>query len=463
MVTYAGLTKLVDFGVAKTAASMSRTRAGVLKGKVAYMAPEQARSDTNIDERADVFAVGLLVWELLTGKRLWEGYSEAKVFERLLDKDPLPRMRSLDPEIPEDLDTLCVKAMEKEKEDRFATANDLLDEIERACAKYDLRASDREIGLFVTGLFEAEREKVKALVSSSIAKPKEEPTHSLLPQANRSLDPVPPREDSDPFLWTALSSGSLSNPLSISSIKGESLPAETPTSLVEATRHPPPEPTGPATSHARLALGGAGLVALLGMAVLAGTRFGGAPKRETPEPVMVASHGAPQTPPPEVPAEVSIDVVVKPVTAKLYVDGNLVSNPYQSKAVRGENSHEVRAEADGYETKSMTVRWDRDRSIDLSLTKTPPQSPSSLLAARPPAPALGSAPPPASTYVAPPIVAGAPKSSAGSASSAPAEPASSSVVGRSAQPPPRGISEIDPTRTKRDLQHDKIDTDVFRR
>jgi serine/threonine-protein kinase len=196
MVTYAGQTKLVDFGVAKTVASMSRTRAGVLKGKVAYMAPEQARSDTTIDERADVFAAGLLLWEMLTNKRLWEGLSEEEVFERLLDEAPLPRVRTVDPEIPEELDELCAKAMQKDKERRFASASDLLDALEKASAEYDLRASKREVGQFVIERFEAERDKVRTLVSNAVAKSKEAAAAAaaaetfFLPRPNASLEPA---------------------------------------------------------------------------------------------------------------------------------------------------------------------------------------------------------------------------------------------------------------------------------
>src|SRR5688572_12394439 len=103
LVTYAGTTKLVDFGVAKTANSSTHTRAGVLKGKIAYMAPEQARSDTSLDARADVFAAGLILWEILAGKRMWEGMTELDVVARLVDPEPLPTLRSVDADIPDEL------------------------------------------------------------------------------------------------------------------------------------------------------------------------------------------------------------------------------------------------------------------------------------------------------------------------------------------------------------------------
>lgn len=484
MVTYAGLTKLVDFGVAKTAASMSRTRAGVLKGKVAYMAPEQARSDTNIDERADVFAIGLLLWEFLTTKRLWEGYSEAKVFERLLDKEPLPRARTVDPEIPEDLDALCAKAMEKEKEDRFATASDLLEELEKACAKYNLHASDRETGQFVASLFEAEREKVKALVSGSMTKSREEPNHSLLPQANRSLDPVPPREESDPLLWVGLSAGSLSNPLVISEEKSESsIPAETPVGVAEATRHAPLESPSATDRKMRGATGAVVVFSIVGLAMFVGTRLGSSATREETTPVVVATQASSSARLPEARAEVSIDIVVKPVAAKIYVDGSLVTNPYHLTTVRADATHDVRAEAEGYETKTMIARWDRDRALDLSLMKIPEATaPASASVVRPAA----SGSPPVASVVASATPPASPPTGTSTAARGPAPTGSASAAIRvsgatqvpaatqvptvtpvsgsaTATTSSRGIMEVDPTKTKASPKHDKIDTDVFTR
>ncbi|MBX3229708.1 MAG: serine/threonine protein kinase [Labilithrix sp.] len=430
MVTYAGLTKLVDFGVAKTAASMSKTRAGVLKGKVAYMAPEQARSDENIDERVDIFAVGLILWELLTAKRLWEGLSEAKVFERLLDKEPLPRAKEVVPEIPDELDEICAKAIAKDKEDRYATAHELLDALERAIAKLDLRASDREIGQFVSGLFEAEREKVKALVTSAMAKKEEE-----TPSSPKTL------EDSDPLMWRADTTGDHSIPKlptesSKSSGTKEDSKSSTSTAVFE-TKHAEAQFR---TRPAKPLLIGVGAVAALALAVLAGKNLGGAPPPppvEEPLPVV-----ATETPPPRpiatepVDTSITIEVTVRPQNARIFVDGARVAgNPYKMKTSRGSAAHEVRAEAEGYETRTIAVTFDRDRAIDLILNRQAWGVPAPA-----PAPAPTTAPPPAPKPPAP----------------APAAPAPAPA------PAPTGISEIDPSKPKPG-QQDKLDTDVFKR
>jgi serine/threonine-protein kinase len=503
MVTYAGQTKLVDFGVAKTVASMSRTRAGVLKGKVAYMAPEQARSDTTIDERADVFAAGLLLWEMLTNKRLWEGLSEAKVFERLLDEEPLPRARTVDPEIPEELDELCAKAMEKDKENRFASASDLLDALEKACAKYDLRASKREIGQFVIGLFEAEREKVRTLVSNAVAKSKEVAAAAaaaeafFLPRPNTSLEPAQPaakaepakaepappaqaepakaepappaeppgsaklegltstpleaappaREESDPFLFHPISSGLLPSAAdSGRDTSDSSQSSKTTAGVVEAT----PRPTAPAagTSKARLLMGATVVLGLVGGALFVGKRLG-APNASPDAPVTTVVMQAP--PPPstrvtaEAPPEVAIDISVKPSSAKLYIDGKLATNPYHLTTPRADGAHEIRAEAEGYETRTMSLAWDRDRVLEMTLAKRAPEPPS-----------------------APTVAIGPPQKVNGATPKAPVAHATSPThAGTSATAsrpsPTRGISEIEPSSPKRSEKQDKIDTDVFRR
>jgi serine/threonine protein kinase len=97
-VTYDGEVKLVDFGIAKAVDSSARTSTGAVKGKLAYMPPEQAFG-LGVDRRADVFAAGVVLWEAATGKRLWEGLTEPGVLHRL-SKGEIPRVRDVAPNAP---------------------------------------------------------------------------------------------------------------------------------------------------------------------------------------------------------------------------------------------------------------------------------------------------------------------------------------------------------------------------
>src|SRR6185436_7758069 len=122
-VTYDGQVKVVDFGIAKALNSSSETRTGVLKGKVAYMAPEQARGE-RVDRRADLFSVGVMLWEAATGKRLWKGIPDITILQRLLAGD-VPTPRSIKEDVPERLDAIVRKAMAHQREERHETAAEL--------------------------------------------------------------------------------------------------------------------------------------------------------------------------------------------------------------------------------------------------------------------------------------------------------------------------------------------------
>src|ERR1700761_3781049 len=103
-VTYEGQVKVVDFGIAKAMNSSSETRTGVLKGKVAYMAPEQARGE-RVDRRADIFSVGVLLWEAVTGRRLWKGVPDITILQRLLNGD-IPTPKSVKPDVDDKLEAI---------------------------------------------------------------------------------------------------------------------------------------------------------------------------------------------------------------------------------------------------------------------------------------------------------------------------------------------------------------------
>jgi serine/threonine protein kinase len=127
MVTWDGGVKLVDFGIAKAVASTGagRTETGVLKGKMAYMSPEQAHG-VELDGRSDVFSTGAMFHELLTGQRLFGGHTEPEVLARLLTQ-PIPRVAQLRRDVPADLDAVVMRMLERDRRGRFAGAHDARD------------------------------------------------------------------------------------------------------------------------------------------------------------------------------------------------------------------------------------------------------------------------------------------------------------------------------------------------
>ncbi len=143
LVSVDGVARITDFGIARAASRLAITRTGQLKGKVAYMAPEQARSE-KIDRRADVFAMGICLWEMLAGRRLFKAEGEGETLNRLL-YEPIPSLRSVDPEIPREIDEICAKALNRDLDERFATAAEFSDALEDAARALDWLGSHREV------------------------------------------------------------------------------------------------------------------------------------------------------------------------------------------------------------------------------------------------------------------------------------------------------------------------------
>ncbi len=123
-----GAAKVVDFGIAKAANSSTSTRTGTLKGKVAYMPPEQLRGDP-LDRRTDVFALGVVLYELLAGQRPWAGDSEVSLIGRIMTEDP-PPLSTLRPDAPAGLVAVLDRALAKDREARYASCHDLQADLE---------------------------------------------------------------------------------------------------------------------------------------------------------------------------------------------------------------------------------------------------------------------------------------------------------------------------------------------
>ena len=123
-----GVARVLDFGVAKAAGRVQSTRAGQIKGKIAYMAPEQVRGKP-ATRQTDVYAVAVVLWEALTGKRLFQDDNDAALMQRVLDGD-VPPPSSLVAEVPAAFDALVLRGLDREPSRRFATAREMAAAIE---------------------------------------------------------------------------------------------------------------------------------------------------------------------------------------------------------------------------------------------------------------------------------------------------------------------------------------------
>ena len=139
LLSYDGEVKVIDFGIAKAAGWGTNTQTGVLKGKFGYMSPEQVMGE-KVDRRSDVFALGVCLYELLTGERLFQGESDFSVLEKVANVDVQPARPSLQG-LPADLARIVTRALTRSPEDRYPYASDLADDLERY-----LHASGRYFG-----------------------------------------------------------------------------------------------------------------------------------------------------------------------------------------------------------------------------------------------------------------------------------------------------------------------------
>ena len=153
LVTFSGTAKLVDFGIAKATSKASGfTEAGEVKGKFAYMAPEQVRAQA-VDARTDLFALGILLYQITTGKHPFRGENPAETLQNICsERGPTPPSAFL-PDYPAELEAVVAKALAKDPDQRFASANEMLTALERAMpgpleASFDVQVADYLKGLF---------------------------------------------------------------------------------------------------------------------------------------------------------------------------------------------------------------------------------------------------------------------------------------------------------------------------
>jgi serine/threonine protein kinase len=164
LVSYQGAVKLVDFGVAKAATLVSETREGVIKGKYGYMSPEQCLGDP-LDRRSDVFAVGILLWEMTVGRRLYMFKGELASLQRIVYADA-PRPSKYDPQYPAPLEHIVMRALARDPRQRHQSAEQLQIELEQFALDHRLAVSAVSMAIEMRTLF---RDHVEAWTAAERA------------------------------------------------------------------------------------------------------------------------------------------------------------------------------------------------------------------------------------------------------------------------------------------------------
>jgi eukaryotic-like serine/threonine-protein kinase len=319
MVSYEGVVKVLDFGIAKLSGSSVETEAGVIKGKLRYMPPEQIAGE-EVDRRADVFAVGVMLWEALSGSKLWKGLSDASIMNRVLSGE-IPKPENQSSPIPPELLAICLRALAPERDDRYQTALELELALEDYLAKRSHYVSARELGKFMTERFDDSRQAIVRRIENELGhgESSRPPPGSLLPRSA-----TPSRTG-----YTASSSTH----------------ADLPRSKLWVW------------AVAFVALG----VVLLAWGVRNKPEHRATPSTTSPAPVSAARR-------------VSVSIEARPETASLSLDGVLVPNPYVAERAWDGQKHRLRVSAPGYLPEETDVRFDADVRMQRALSPLPAAS-----------------------------------------------------------------------------------------
>ena len=322
LITFTGDVKIVDFGIAKTseAAVLERTQAGQLKGKVPYMSPEQA-AGKEIDHRSDIFAVGIMLFELTTGRRLFKAKSELETLKLICERE-YPKPSQIRANYPPALERIVMKALAKDPDQRYLSARDMQGDLEVFIREERIAASAVSCASWMKGLFE-----------DKIAEQKE-----ALQDVKQLADVIASQRRVDTDTYTSTTTGA-------SIISGTDISAYTAAGKRGGRLWPVV-----AVVSALVVLGGAGLFVTMGDSPQA-PGFGPVPTTAVPE--APAKKG-------------SVRVVTNPEGAYVRVGGDLQGGktPMTLGKLPLASDIEVKISMEGYETVTKTVHLTEAESED---------------------------------------------------------------------------------------------------
>jgi len=149
-----GVARLTDFGIALAASRISASRPGMIKGKPGYMAPEQARAG-KVDRRADLWALGVILWEAVAGRRLFVADTEAAIVLKVIE-ETIPPLHQVLPGTPPEIDQICSRALHRDPQQRYASAREMASDIEHAAGPLGLIADSHEVSDLIRQTFAAQ-------------------------------------------------------------------------------------------------------------------------------------------------------------------------------------------------------------------------------------------------------------------------------------------------------------------
>jgi serine/threonine-protein kinase len=363
IITYNGDVKIVDFGIAKALDQQTQTSAGMFKGKLTYVPPEQLLGQP-VDRRADVFAAGVMLYEAVTGQSPWKGLTNAAV-SHALASGRIPRLMDSG-DAPPELAAICDQAMAVDPDDRYATADELRFALEEFVRDHALQLERAQLGEYVVSMLGDARERTREVIDQQMKQLNNLPSADTLTQSLPTLDGLTPSP--------------------AAKVVGRSLPA-----LMSSDAMPDTGQSQGATAPPSKRLGAAfiGLGVLIAalVAVVVYLVF-----RAPPQPVAAvvtpaaaappvavpaaAPVAAPVPEPASAPAKVAVRIQASPATARVYLDDlELPGNPFLGAYPSDTVVHELRISAPGYVDVRRGVQFERDVTLDVTLARVPPPAP----------------------------------------------------------------------------------------
>lgn len=162
LVSWDGTMKIVDFGIAKANTQIEQTRAGEIKGKLSYMSPEQAMGKS-LDQRSDIFSVGAVLYEWVTGYKLFTGENEMAILKSIIDGKIYPPSYFKE-DVPEAVEKILMRALEKDREQRYQTAWEMQFDIDTYLASCEFTPSNIHLSNFLKQIFDDEIEREKEML-----------------------------------------------------------------------------------------------------------------------------------------------------------------------------------------------------------------------------------------------------------------------------------------------------------
>ncbi|WP_241758979.1 serine/threonine protein kinase [Pyxidicoccus parkwayensis] len=405
LLSRSGNVKLVDFGIAKATSQSPQTQVGTLKGKVPYMAPEQLRNEP-LDPRADVYSLGVVLYEMVAGAKPYEAGNEAALMHAILF-DPFIPVAARREDVPEALDRIIQRALSKDRATRYASCRQLQADLDR----YLLTCGHPVGTQHVSQLIRAAAVPIGGSpvvgtpVSGNIVPPREQsrgsgqvrPTTGTAAQLPTAVDPGP--QATGPTrpgllmrgrggLLVAMGVGALlAGGVAVALRSGDrDVPPVAPVGQVAGTAVPPnaagtqmgtavppngvgaqtgtavpPNGVGTQVAQGATADGTAIPPTGVGSTAAQGTRAEG---------TVIPQGGGATSQAPAEPTEVEFQVTVTPRKASLRLDNKLLSgSPFSDTFPRDGSVHTLRVSAPGYAPVVKEVRFDRDLSLDITLSR----------------------------------------------------------------------------------------------